>query len=270
MTLWSKASSFGLGVVLGGAIGIVAIAAALGFEPGPVPLSIGEAEWEVLVSALAALIAAGVTVYFLDRQHRAEQKRAAEALARQRVARRAVLPHVLSQLQGYVEDCISYLCSAQSTINAGGTVGDPPSPPAAEVKQISDFLEVIEDRAVVASFAGLLSALQVHTARIGKLPRGPRSTTPGGAPSYRGASAYYMPISSSIILAAAINRYFSFARFETDVAPSGPTQEDVNRVLTLLYLPPNRATFASHSMLNQMITRILRALEGADEEVTTA
>lgn len=112
-------------------------------------------EWQTLISALIALIAALWTIKLMSKQSRGEEIRHVAGLERKKLAARAQMPDALSGMAKYVQSCcLSLLEGAEK-----------PEPPLLEMSTLKSVIEHIDDAEAAKTFT-LVSWYQVQHARI--------------------------------------------------------------------------------------------------------
>lgn len=147
-------------------------------------------DWQTLVSALIALVAAIATIYFMHRQTRFDRDRHRDLVNRKMLAARARMPDALSELSSYIRDCCKHLIE-----------GEPkPEPPVAAVSTLKDVIEFIDNHEATKTFE-LVSWYQVQRARL-MADRKPK-------PVERDEQLY-----DAVLLQAFINRLYEYARNE--------------------------------------------------------
>ncbi|PYB77579.1 hypothetical protein [Rhizobium wuzhouense] len=161
-------------------------------------------EWQTLLGALIALVAALWTIRIMSQQSRGEEMRHAASLERKKLAARAQMPDALSGMAQYVRSCcLSLLEGAEK-----------PQPPLIELSTLKGVIEHIDDLEAAKTFA-LVSWYQVQNARIQdarKLKEVERNDR----------------IYDAVLLFAHVNALFDYARNEGRVAKSGkPSREEM-------------------------------------------
>lgn len=113
-------------------------------------------EWQTLVGALLAMLAAWLTIRVMRRQMQAEADRHDKAVRRKGLAARAQMPDALSELGLFVRGCAEHLT---------GRIGSLPSEPVTATTALKQVIEFIEDGAAARTFE-LVSWYQVLRSRM--------------------------------------------------------------------------------------------------------
>ncbi|PZP09969.1 MAG: hypothetical protein DI607_12030 [Sphingomonas hengshuiensis] len=134
-------------------------------------------DWQTLVSAVLALVAAGWTVRYLKRQIAGENVRHQELVQRDQklwdrrsMRTKAYLPIALSDVCDYCEEAFIYLRHIRDS--ESGIQGNPvvPSRPAEALEQIRECIEYAEDRAA-RRLEDILREFQIARSRLEGAPR---------------------------------------------------------------------------------------------------
>jgi len=132
--------------------------------------------WQTLITGIAALLAAAVTIVVLNCQIRQTRELANDQRQRRERAARAVLPLAVSQLQDYARACIKELYELRPYFQPSGSLDQEkadkclsawPSPPLPE-DVLSILKECIQfsDNAPAEAASTLIRRLQVQKSRL--------------------------------------------------------------------------------------------------------
>jgi hypothetical protein len=113
-------------------------------------------KWQTLVSGILALIAGGGAVWAVLRQTREQRDQHAGMLERKRLSARAQMPEALSDLVGFVRECVQFV--------DGRRVGAPSKPNEA-IEKLKVAIEFVDTQPAKAIFE-LVSFYQVHNSRL--------------------------------------------------------------------------------------------------------
>ncbi|OEO32902.1 hypothetical protein VW23_008785 [Devosia insulae DS-56] len=163
-------------------------------------------DWQTMVAAIIALIAALWTIGVMRRQMKDESDRHNDAMRRKRLAARAQMPDALSELGAYVRGSASRLTGRTETL---------PPEPTSSIAALKEVIEFIDDKAAERTFE-LVSWYQVLRAR-----------TNHGIPT-PGTAAFPDRMYDTALLQTYINSLFDYARNEADdVDTAKPSREDM-------------------------------------------
>ncbi|MCC4246868.1 hypothetical protein [Stappia indica] len=112
-------------------------------------------DWQTLIGAILALLAAHWTVKTIKRQMNQEDIRNKEIMSRKAMAARSYMPDALSDLSRYARASGSYLANQS---------GPPPTPPTEAISALKQAIEHIDTDAAERVFQ-LISWYQVQCAR---------------------------------------------------------------------------------------------------------
>ncbi|MGO7323447.1 hypothetical protein GUK30_32820 [Rhizobium leguminosarum] len=161
-------------------------------------------EWQTLIGAVLALVAALWTVREMRKQTRGDETRHENELLRKKLAARAQMPDALGELSEYVRASCRYLVSSE----------DKPTAPVSATSTLKAVIEHIDTKEAEKTF-DLVSWYQVQHARLmgSKKPKATET-----------ADMLY----DAALLHAKINRLFDYARNEPEeVRPEKPSQEEM-------------------------------------------
>lgn len=169
---------FVLGIGAGASVALFVFAATLCANKGDCGVYNFLNDWQTLISAAVALVAAVPTVFILNRQIRQEQNRAAEALERDQYAAKTALPAGLVELSNYCDDCLTFLRSLGLYLTPSGSLSLPANfKPREKPPYPVNAVRLIEIAVRSASpgnregFAWVLRRLQIIDSRLGGLNR---------------------------------------------------------------------------------------------------
>lgn len=188
--------------------------------------------WQTMLTGLAALIAAAVSVYFVQKQ--IEQTESAEAHRRKRrlAAARSRLQLTLSTVSHYGSDSIVFLKRLRDAVSVDGaipTLADAPRPilPEPAVLALEAVIEATDSDSFAGFLADLISEMQVLNSRLSGLPDQARELGIGNLDSYlMNAAKVYAFASGS----------FPYARRETEEPPTRLDWADVVSALRLQHM----------------------------------
>jgi hypothetical protein len=161
-------------------------------------------EWQTLIGAVLALVAALWTVHEMRKQTRGDETRHKNELLRKKLAARAQMPDALSEIAGYARASCRYLIGNE----------EKPAAPVAGMSTLKSVIEHIDTKQAEQTF-DLVSWYQVQNARLmgSKTPK-----------AIEIAEMLY----DAALLQVKINRLFDYARNEPEEAlPEKPTQEEM-------------------------------------------
>lgn len=161
-------------------------------------------EWQTLVSAGLALLAAGATIYYMRKQMRQEAERHCRATERRRMAIRAQLPNALSSMHQYVHQMTNWLF----------IFSNEQEPPLAALATLQGAIEFVDDNAANRLFE-LVSWYQVWSSRIGSF-------------DHKANNTMDQEMYDCALMMAYVNSLFEYARNEEDeVSDTAPTRSDM-------------------------------------------
>jgi hypothetical protein len=161
-------------------------------------------EWQTLISAILALIAALWTVHEMRKQTRGDETRHENELLRKKLAARAQMPDALSEMSGYVRESCRYLVCGEKK----------PTAPVGATNTLKTVIEHIDTKEAEKTF-DLVSWFQVQHARL------------MGSQKPKAIETAEM-LYDAALLQAKVNRLFDYARNETEeVRPEKPSQEEM-------------------------------------------
>lgn len=164
-------------------------------------------EWQTLVGALLALVAALGTIYIMRRQAADEDHRHRKQMHGKEMAARAQMPDALSEVCAYVREAGRYLT---------GQTSEQPSPPSSAITTLKQVIEHIDDNAAQRTFE-LLSWYQVQRTRM-----------LADTPSRRDEPTRGDRLYDIILLQAYANSLFDYARNEEPTASTDrPTRDEM-------------------------------------------
>lgn len=179
-------------------------------------------DWQTLIGALAALLAAFIGAAFIQRQIRTAWLIEEDKRVRKLLAARSVLPVALSALADHATECGKRLRRLLTN------TGSPPNAnllrfPPIPTELIPLFKEIIENAPVqeTISFRTVVSELQVLSANLKELRR-PSDLAPLNLCSYATRCAHLHALSDML---------FPYARFEHDDPARAPGVEDLEKAL---------------------------------------
>ena len=183
-------------------------------------------DWQTLIGALIALIAAILTIRVMRRQASDENTRHENQLKRKEMAARAQMPDALSEMIAYIRASGEYLT---------GQSAEPPEQPLSAITTLKQVIEHIDDKAAQRTFE-LVSWYQVQRVRM-------MAEAPPQAEPERGERLY-----DAVLLQAYANSLFDYARNEATTAPTEkPSFEDMitayKNTFTLIYTVQNEQQF---------------------------
>ncbi|GGJ25281.1 hypothetical protein [Neoroseomonas lacus] len=128
-------------------------------------------DWQTLVSGVAAVLAAGCSVYFLSKQIRQADWHERARQRRRFAAARAILPLTLSQACDYAEMAIRELAPL---VPAARMAPVPvnfsrPEPPPELVASLERMIEATDDPALIVVLSEIIIEMQVVAANIRQL-----------------------------------------------------------------------------------------------------
>lgn len=190
-------------------------------------------DWQTLIGAILALLAARWTVKTIKKQMNQEDIRNKEIMSRKAMAARSYMPDALSDLSRYARDSGSYLAGQSET---------PPAPPTEAVSALKQAIEHIDTNAAARVFQ-LISWYQVQRARTADDKRAQQNLE---------EHAYDI-----VLLQAYTNSLFDYARNEMQtVEYTKPTQNEMNtaksNVFDLIHRAKNPEYFR---ILDEIIAR---------------
>lgn len=161
-------------------------------------------EWQTLIGAVLAVIAALGTVYEMRRQTRGDEERHKNELLRKKLAARAQMPDALSEVSVYARASCRYLISND----------EKPAAPVGGMSTLKSVIEHIDTKQAEQTF-DLVSWYQVQNARlIGSKKPKPVETRD--------------MLYDAALLQVKVNRLFDYARNEPEEKlPEKPTQEEM-------------------------------------------
>ncbi len=163
-------------------------------------------DWQTLIGAGIALVAAVCTIRVMNGQRRDETTRHQHAEKRKKMSARAAMPDALNDLAVYADEWARRLV---------GPVRTPLDPPTAAINTLKSVIEFIDDDAAARTFE-LVSWYQVHRARLAhRVPSPPHPE-------------FYDRLYDTALLKAYVDSLFEYARNRIDhVATDKPTAEAV-------------------------------------------
>lgn len=184
--------------------------------------------YQALIAALLALLAAGVSVFYLRRQIEVTERQEEDRFARRNAAARAILQISLSAICSYGErsakDLEDKLTSLPSHGYASWTGTSPHiETPESAIEQIKGLIETI-DVAHINAFSDLIGKLQVHDARRENL------NSPNGVSRYN--LEHYILDAAEIYSRA--GKLFSYARRAEESPTSVVDVDDVLSAIRIL------------------------------------
>ena len=172
-----------------------------------------EAEWETILAAVLALIAAVATVYYLHNQQKLTERLHREDIRRRFSASVSVTPLALSELCAYAVGSLRFAVKADSALRANQEVDfEPPVVPESVIGTFRDVIENAEDDDVVHAFSLLVSEVQVHIARQRSLPRVRKRETLSGAILVHSSHPFHHAIIDASSLYIFASEFFDFSR----------------------------------------------------------
>lgn len=193
--------SFAVGVVLTAMIYTIVIA------------SFFEVEWETILSAVLALVAAAATVYFLHSQQKQTERLHHEEIKRRFNASIAVAPLALSEICSYAKKSLEFSVKSDACLRGNTEVDfDPPVFPEAVISILREVIENSEDDHVNKAFSILVSEIQVHIARQRDLPKTRDRKTLSGRTVIYSSRAFDHAIIDASSLYIFASMFFDFAR----------------------------------------------------------
>lgn len=161
--------------------------------------------FQTLIGGLLALLAALATILFLNWQKQTEIE------AKHRMLR-AGLPIALSQIGRYANACIHYIGQIAYFSDAEGQLGqdvEEPSFPSNAFKDVQKIIETIDEDEYF-EFLNLMNFSQIQNSRFGNSAF---ESVGGNHESWKpGESKMYALMEDALLLSAAIDRIFPYAR----------------------------------------------------------
>lgn len=201
-------------------------------------------EWQSLEVGILALIAAGMSVYFLHRQISQSDRHEKERLQREHSSIRATLPLSLSSLVDPLRQMLISLNAAKLEVrqNRISTNFVPPDAPAEHVAELQGLIASTNKKSVVEPVAQIIREMQTLWARV-KTLQDPREQ--------RRRAGLIDNIDEWIVQAAQIHSLieslFEYARDEKDEGPKFVRWERVSSIIFQLGIESQN--------LNEMIRR---------------
>ncbi len=193
---------------------------------------------ETLTSGLLALIAAFFTVRFLCLQIKQSDRHNKDRRSRKFESARAVLPLALSRLVDYANHALDFSLIGKGRFDKPeGYEKAFPQLPDDVVPVFREVIEYADDEKVGHTLRELISEIQVHHARMTSLPRKQVTIEAGGRERINLTISYEKAIFDAAHLFLHASTLFDYARFETDKLPEKPTDEDVERMLSIRGIP---------------------------------
>ncbi|MFC5422353.1 hypothetical protein ACFPOB_22555 [Bosea eneae] len=179
-------------------------------------------DWQTLIGALTALLAAFIGAVFIHRQIRTAWLIEEDKRVRKLLAARSVLPVALSALTDYAIECgkrLRRLLTHTGSPPSANLLRFPPLP----TELIPLFKEIVENAPAehTVSFRAVVSELQVLNANLSGLRR-PSDLAPLNLSSYAARCAYLHALSDML---------FPYARFEHDHPARTPGLKELEKAL---------------------------------------
>lgn len=190
-------------------------------------------DWQTLIGAILALLAARWTVKTIKKQMNQEDIRNKEIMSRKAVAARSYMPDALSDLSRYARDSGSHLAGRSETL---------PAPPTEAVTALKQAIEHIDTDAAERVFQ-LISWYQVQRART--------------AGDVRAQQDFVEHAYDIVLLQAYVSSLFGYARNEVQTKIyQHPTLEEMqtakSNTFDLVSINRNQANF---DRLDEIIER---------------
>lgn len=206
-------------------------------------------DWQTLIGAFAALIAAIIGAWYLQKQIKTARAIEDEKRWRKVEAARSVLPEALSELAEYSRSCGKRLARIWDGPASPATAKAPPFPPFPS-GLLPLFKEIVEHAPLerTQSFRSIIMELQVLNANL----RGgfKRPSDRLNAASYAARCAY---------LHALTDKLFPYARFEDDDPTRVPALKDVEKALLFFGF---HKEIAEHDQVFRLAAKKLAGPEG--------
>lgn len=162
-------------------------------------------DWQTLISATLALVAAWWTVRTIKQQITADRERHKDALKRKEFAARAQLPDALSILCRFTENCMRH---------HDGRIQQQPAPATEAIAELKAAIEFVDAQPAQKIFE-LVSFYQVHNARLFSDWR--RRERPENAER----------LYDTALLRHYVDRLYKYARNEAQTVNDQPTEENL-------------------------------------------
>jgi hypothetical protein len=130
-------------------------------------------DWQSLVGAGLALLAALLGAVLLWRQIQSTERHEAERRRRRFAAARATLPMILDEIISYLELAMAWMTDTHAKLKANppGQIGEVPQFPASVIGSLEKMIEASSVDGVAQACAEILSDLQTLRARMQSVPR---------------------------------------------------------------------------------------------------
>ncbi|WP_442577591.1 hypothetical protein ACSBOB_18645 [Mesorhizobium sp. ASY16-5R] len=161
-------------------------------------------DWQTLLSAILALVAAWATIQAMRQQSDEEKRRHDEQIRRREMAARALMPEALSGMADYARETGQYLT---------GQITDLPATPADSIAALKSAIEHIDTQAALKTFE-LVSWYQVQRARNASEILSPSNPNIGER------------MYDIVLVHAYVNNLFDYARNESPTVEEKPPTRD--------------------------------------------
>jgi hypothetical protein len=169
---WNDCNLIIFGLVMGAVLGAPVLEALA--LPNTLYLgSDGRLQWEILLTGVAALLAAGGTIFMLNRQIRQTGEIATDQRRRRARAARAILPLALSEVAEYATACINGLYALRTSFRQDGSLDQShaiapwtlPRLPENVLSSLKECIEFVDDTAA-ETMTNLIRHFQVQNSGI--------------------------------------------------------------------------------------------------------
>jgi len=190
-------------------------------------------KWQTLISGLAAVAAAGISIRYLSKQIRQTDQHEQARLRRRHAAARATLPLALSQICGYAETAVREMdilrCSLNSETSPPAPGFSRPEPPIELVASLERMIEATDNASVTRVLSDIIIEMQVLAANLVALSgeEGRRRSARPNIDAYMVRAAKVYALASSL---------FPYARGEQDRMAKLDINAEVVRSLKLMHL----------------------------------
>jgi hypothetical protein len=213
--------------------------------------------WQTLLAGMGALLAAGVSIYYLRQQIAQSAAQETGRRARRLAAARARLQLALSQTSHYATEMLSLLRGCLDAIGARDqlptAIANQPRPnlPDAAIQSFEAVIEATDDDEFAALIADMISEMQVLDARVSGLPVEHESIGRLNIQSYLLNAAQVYGYASSV---------FEYARRETEQPPHNLDWDAVVSALNIAGMYQDQDAYADlHAFLGRARDRALSA-----------
>lgn len=188
--------------------------------------------WQTMLTGLAALIAAAVSVYFLRKQIAQAESSENHRRKRRLAAARSRLQMTLSTISHYGSDSIAFLKRLRDAVGANQPVpalADAPRPilPEPSVLALEAVIEATDSDEFAGFLADLISEMQVLNSRLSALPEEAQAL------GVHNLDAYLM---NAAKIHAFASGAFPYARRETTEPPTELDWSDVTSAFRLQHV----------------------------------